>query len=283
MRKIRSLGAMLHSLLVDWFYSPRTIISVVFLTALAYMNARSYVNMLDMAQLYAYPGESIYYFLSSGFGNVTLTSALFLVMMAEVPRRIAFQNVLLIRSSRKKWLSAQLLFCCFAAVLMILFLLLFSMLFSAGGISNGTGWSDLERIAQDPDALYMPQLTSEYIRRLTPVQASFSAFFVLFFFWFTMTLIVLLCTLLGKPSAGIILYISLLVLHVTLLWEALPVWMRYMPANFATLQHVGSSFPEQELQVLPIVFGVYIALDIVLILCMSIKVKKMELFFEERR
>lgn len=59
MRKIRSLGAMLHSLLVDWFYSPRTIISVVFLTALAYMNARSYVNMLDMAQLYAYPGESM--------------------------------------------------------------------------------------------------------------------------------------------------------------------------------------------------------------------------------
>lgn len=282
MRKVRAIGSMLHSLLVDWFYSPRTTISIVILIALAYMNARSYSYMLDGAQLYAYGGESIYYFISSGFGNITLTSALFLIMMAEVPRRIAFQNVLLIRSSRKSWLLSQVVFCCFATILMIIILLLFSMLFSCSSISPGKGWSDLERIAADPDAEWMTQLTSEYIRQITPAQASLVAFLILFFFWFTMTLVILLCTLCGKPNAGMIVYVSLLVLNVTVMWETLPAWMRYMPVNFSTLQDVGSTFPEQELHVIPYVLGVYLFIDVLLILIMDGRIKHMELFFTER-
>lgn len=282
MRKVRAIGSMLHSLLVDWFYSPRTTISIVILIALAYMNARSYSYMLDGAQLYAYGGESIYYFISSGFGNITLTSALFLIMMAEVPRRIAFQNVLLIRSSRKSWLLSQVVFCCFATILMIIILLLFSMLFSCSSISPGKGWSDLERIVADPDAEWMTQLTSEYIRQITPAQASLVAFLILFFFWFTMTLVILLCTLCGKPNAGMIVYVSLLVLNVTVMWETLPAWMRYMPVNFSTLQDVGSTFPEQELHVIPYVLGVYLFIDVLLILIMDGKIKHMELFFTER-
>lgn len=282
MRKIKEMSAMLHSLLVDWFYSPRTIISVIILIALAYMNARSYSNMLENAQLYAYSGESIHYFISNGFGNITLASALFLIMMAEIPHRSAFQNVLLIRSSRRTWLSSQVLFCCFATILMIFILLTFSMLFSCSSISAGTGWSDLERIAADPDTEWMTQLTSEYIRQITPGQASLEAFLILFFFWFTMTLIILLCTLFGKPNAGMVAYVFLLVLHVTVMWEHLPAWMRYMPVNFATMQYIGATFPEYELQAIPYVLGGYMIIDMLLMVVMNIKVKRMELFFVER-
>lgn len=282
MRKINAMRSMLQSLLVDWFFSPRTIISGIVLIALAYMNAQSFSYMLDSAQLYAYPGESVYYYLSSGFGNITLTSALFLIMMAEIPRQIAFQNVLLIRSSRRSWLTAQILFCGFATLLMTGIMLALSMLFSISSISEGSGWSDLERIAADPDAAWLPQLTSEYIRQLTPLQASIVSFLVLFFFWFTMTLIILLCTLLGKPNVGIIVYVSLLVLHVTVLWESLPAWMRYMPVNFSTLQYIGATFPEHELQVIPYTIGVYVLIDLILMLAMNIKVKYMELFYMER-
>lgn len=282
MHKMKAMRSMLQSLLVDWFISPRTIISGIVLIALAYMNARSFSYMLDSAQLYAYPGESIYYYLSSGFGNITLTSALFLIMMAEIPRQIAFQNMLLIRSNRRSWLTAQILFCGFATLLMTGIMLALSMLFSIPSISAGSGWSDLERIAADPDAAWALQLTSEYIWQLTPLQASISSFLILSFFWFTMTLIILFCTLFGKPNVGIIVYVSLLVLHVTVLWESLPAWMHYMPVNFATLQYIGVTFPEQELQVVPYTVGAYVLIDLILMLAMSIKVKHMELFFMER-
>lgn len=282
MRKVRAIGSVLHSQLVDWFYSPRTFISVVILMALAYMNARSYSYMLENTQLYAYWEESIYYFISNGFGNITLTSALFLIMMAEIPRRIAFQNILLLRSSRRTWLSSQIVFCCLATVLMIVMLLIFSMLFSYSSISIGTGWSDLERIAADPDSEWMQQLTSAYIREITPGQASLASFLILFFFWFTMTLVILVCTLWDKPNVGMIAYVTLLVLHVALLWESLPSWMRYMPVNFSTLQYVGSTFPERELQVIPYVISAYLLADVLLILIMNVKVKRMELFFTER-
>lgn len=283
MRKVKSIAAILRSMLADWLYSPRTIISILFLMALAYMNARSYCFSLESNQLYAYPGESIYYYISSGFGNITMTSALFLIMMAEIPRRISFQNVLLIRSDRKTWISAQVMFCCFASLLMIAILLVCSMLFSCAGLSIGTGWSDLERIAADPDAEWLPQLTSEYIRQITPGQASLVSFMVLFSFWFTMTLVILFCTLCGKPNAGLFLYVSLLVLHVTVMWENLPAWMRYMPILFSTQQYLGSTFPDCELQVIPYALCVYFLLDTVLILMMYRKTKYMDLFFEERR
>lgn len=283
MRKIKAHISMLQSLLVDWFHSPRTLISAFFLIALAYMNARSFSYMLETSFLYAYAGETVYYYISNGFGNMTMTSALFLIMMAEIPRRIAFQNVLLVRSSRKSWLASQVMFCCLISVAMICFMLVLSLLFSAASISGGTGWSDLERMAADPDAEWLPQLTNAFIRQITPIQASGLAALILFFFWFTMTLVILLCSLFEKPNAGVMVYVSLLVLHVTIVWEALPSWMRYMPINFSTLISTAANFPEHEFQGIPYVLGVYVLIDLLLILIMAVKVKRMELFFSERR
>lgn len=281
-KTIRSWCAVLRSLLVDWFHSPRTIISIIILVALAYMNARSYSFMLENTQLYAYPLESAYYFLSSGFGNIVLTSALFLIMMAEVPRNISFQNCVLIRSNRRSWLFSQIMFCSFTSIFTILALLLLSMLFSSAEISAGSGWSDLERIAANADAQWEIQLTDEFIRQWSPLCATLVSLAVLFFFWFTMTLVILLFSLCGKPNIGVMIYISLLVLHVTLLWESLPSWMRFMPVNFSTIQYIGSTFPENEIPAILSSIAVYILVDMALIVILNIRVKRMELFFKER-
>lgn len=283
MRKAKTSFFMLQGMIADWLHSPRTVISAVMLLALAYMNARSFAYLLETGALYAYPGETVYHFLATGFGNVSLTSALFLIMMAEIPRHLAFQNMLLIRSSHKAWLASQVLFCCLITAAMIGLMLVLSLLFSFPSLSAGTGWSDLERLAADPDAAWMPQLTSVFIRAIPPWVAALLAFLILFFFWLTMTLVILLCTLLGKPNAGVIVYVSLLVLNVTVAWEALPRWMRTMPIQFSTMAYVGGTFPERELQAVPCVIGAYLLIDLLLILLMHTRIRRMELFFIERR
>ena len=282
MRRAKSLCAMLHGQLTDWFHSPRTIISVIILLALAYMNVRSFAYMLAVNGLYAFAEETAYHYLSSGFGNLALTSALFLIMMAEIPRRTPFQNVLLIRSNRSVWLASQVLFCLLSSVLMIAFMIMFCMVFSAPHISSGHGWSDLERIAADPDAAWMPSFTERYIWSVAPLSAVGAAFLILLFFWFTMALVILLMTLWGKPNVGLIAYVSLLVLHVTVTWEALPPMLRRSPIQFATLSAVAGTFFGREMQSIPYVVLGYLVIDAAFIVIMHHRVCHMELFFADR-
>ncbi|MEF9880499.1 MAG: hypothetical protein RR975_13875, partial [Clostridia bacterium] len=146
-------------------------------------------------------------------------------------------------------------------------------------LAPGSGWSDLERLAANPEAEWMMQLTPEYIRVISPLQASVLAAVVLYSFWFTMTLVILFCTLLGHPNIGLMVYISVLVLQVTVLWEELPPWLRYMPVDFATLTAVGAKFMEHELETAPIVIAVYVGLDLLITGLMYFKTKTMDLFF----
>lgn len=279
MNKISSTFAMLQGQISDWLHSPRTFISGMVILALTYMNARSYAFTLESNELYSYFGEGVFYFLSSGFGNVTLVSALFLVMMAEIPRRTLYQNAMLIRASRLRWLMSQVLFCLATTALMMVLMLVLSMLMTLPALAPGSGWSDLERLAANPEAEWMMQLTPEYIRVISPLQASVLAAVVLYNFWFTMTLVILFCTLLGHPNIGLMVYISVLVLQVTVLWEELPPWLRYMPVDFATLTAVGAKFMEHELETAPIVIAVYVGLDLLITGLMYFKTKTMDLFF----
>lgn len=165
---------------------------------------------------------------------------------------------------------------------MISAMLLLSMLMTLPSITSGYGWSDLERIASNPEKEWGMQLTSEYIRIISPFQASVLAAIILFAFWFTMILVILFCTLMGRPNLGLILYVSILVLHITVLWEELPSWMQYMPANFATLSAIGSRFVEHEMKSISIVIGAYLVLDILIVWLMNQKTKTMDLFFMEK-
>lgn len=279
MSKIRSVLMMLRGHMADWLHSPRTLISGLVVLALTYMNARNYVFLLESNELYSHFGEAVFYYLSSGFGNISLVSALFLVMMSEVPRRTAHQNMMLIRTNRIRWLLSQVLFCLMVTILMMGLMLTLSMTMTWPHLVYGGGWSDLERIAVNPDAEWMVQLAPKYVRSITPFAAASIAAAILFAFWFTMVLVILFFTLAGHPNLGLILYVSLLVLNVTVLWEQLPSWAQNMPVTFATMSSIANKFTDRELSSIPTVLLSYLGADIILIFWMYLKTCRMDMFF----
>lgn len=276
-RRFQASSALLRGQMSDWIHSPRTIIMTVIILLLTYLYANGYKGMLESSNLTSYAGEAFYVYLSSGFGNITLTSALFLIMVSEIPRRIAFQNDMLIRSSRGKWLRSQILFCFVVVVLMIVLMSIFSMALTTPSLSPGTGWSDLDRIAADPDVAFEMQLVPEYIRSIQPWQASLYALAILFAFWFVMVQVILVFSLAGKPNFGLILYVFLLVLHVTIMWERIPGFRS--PANYATLSAVASLYPDEELKKTPIVLAVYAIVSLGLTGLMHLQVRTMDMRF----
>lgn len=278
MRKyIRSQLALLRGQMSDWIHSPRTIIMAILILLFTFMNAKSYNAMLESSHLISYAGEAFYVYLSSGFGSITLTSALLLIMMSEIPRQVSFQSSMLIRSSRSKWLWSQMLFCFTVVALMMMLMLVCSMMLTLPYLSHGSGWSDLDRIAANPDAQWDVQLVPEYIRRISPLQASIYAGLILFAFWFVMFQIILAFSLAGKPNLGLILYVFLLVLHITVMWERIPGFRS--PANFSTIAAVANMYPEYELQAIPTVLFVYAGIALVLITVMHIQVRNKDLQF----
>ncbi len=280
LNKLRATWAMLRGQMSDWFYSPRTIIMGVVILALAYINAKSFEKVMLDYSLTAHFGETVYAYLSSAFGNLTSISAFFLIMVSEIPRRTPIQLNMLIRSNRMKWLRSQLLFCLVVVFLMMLLLTTFSALLTMPYLTVGSGWS---MRSTNPDLSWVPDFVPDYIRLITPFQANILACAVLFAFWFTMLLVILLFSLAGKPNGGLILYVSLLMLSVTLLWEQVPIWIRLIvPTNYATLANIGIVFPQRELSIVPIALGVYAAIDLLLISGMVFIVKRMDLHFTRK-
>ena len=188
-KNARAMVALLRGQMIDWIHSPRTLIMGIIILLLTLLYANGYKVMLQSSDLFSYFGESFYVYLSSGFGNITLTSAMFLIMVSEIPRRIAFQNDMLIRCSRGKWLRSQILFCFLIVSLMLILMTAFCMILTLPSLTSGRGWSDLDRIAADPDAAFQMQLVPEYIRSIPPWQASLLAGANLFAFWFVMVLV----------------------------------------------------------------------------------------------
>ena len=276
-RKCCSCFWLLRGQMSDWLHSSRTWIMGLVLLTLTYLFVSGFKENLRMDRLYAYAGETLYKYLSLGFGNILLSSAMFLIMVSEVPRRIAFQNDMLIRASRAKWLRAQVLFCLAIVACMIALMTIFSMLLTLPVLSPGRGWSDLARIAADPDAMYEPQFVPAYIRAIPPWQASLLSVIILFAFWFTMVLVILMFSLAGKPNHGLMLYVFLLVLDITLMWELIP--GVHLPSHFATLGQISAHFPERELQVAATALCAYAGIDLAMIGVMHLQVRKMDMRF----
>lgn len=282
MRNVKSFLSMLHGQLVDWFYSPRTWFSLAVMLALAYMNAKSFIHMLNTTPLYAHLGECLFYYLDRGIGNSLMTSFQFLVMMSEIPRMASWQNSMLIRGRKGEWLAAQIAYGFLISLCTMLALLLFSALITLPHLTAGSGWSDVERIMANADAMVDLQLTPSFIHAVSPAKACLYAGAVLLLFWFTMAMVILLCTLHGKPTLGIVVFASLLALHITIMWEALPAQLNWMPAHFATTHAIADKFPGRELQATRAVLGAYLGINAVLIVGMRHRVKTMDLFFIER-
>lgn len=268
MRKTKVTLFMLRTHLRDWFTSPRTLLSFFFILVLTWNYAQGYITVLETNQFDAHFGEMVYLFLCLGFGNISVVSLLFLVMFSEVPRRSAYQGLMLVRSSYRVWLLSHVLFCAVITALSILLLLALSMIIVFPSLVPGTGWSDLERIAANPEAEEELQLVAPFVRELSPLQASVTAFLILFAFLFTMVLVILLCTLMGHPNVGVMLYAIVLLLRIILSWEMLTEFHLFMPADYATLMRVAAQFEDNELAAFPKVLAVYAIVDSVLIFTM---------------
>lgn len=278
MRK-KWLRAGLYGHFSMWTHSMRTGLMAVFILLLAFMLARGQAQVLPVYGFErVYLGEMLFVYANSGF-NLTMTSVGFLVMMSELPKRVSYQQYTLIRLSRRKWLTSLIVFTLSAAFVFIVLLAAFSALFSLPFVSLGSGWSDLERLADNPDAVFGAQLVQAYIRELSPAGAFVLAMTVLYLFWATLALIILLFSLMGAPNFGVVFCVSLVMANITILFESLPGAGAVLPTRFATLAAVTGQVFEHRLRYVGWVVLGYIGVDALLIVAMVVRVMHMDLRF----
>ncbi|MEG0901378.1 MAG: hypothetical protein RSG96_04610 [Clostridia bacterium] len=269
-------AACLRAHLSAWFHSPRTFLMGLFILCLTYMLTRSYEHTLLTLGYHAHFMESIFYHLHMGF-NMTMTSAVLLIMVSEVPKRISFQNYMLIRTSRVKWLFSQILFCVAVVLLMLFLITSFSALLTLPYVTPGEGWSDLERLALNKNYLYEQQLVPLYIHSINPLQACLYATAILFFFWLTMVLVILLCSILGQPNLGLILYIFIILSPRSIRYEAFP-WLK-TPMHFSTLGAIAAQFPKHEIAAAFYTVFIFLLIDVTLIAVMILHIGHADLCF----
>lgn len=271
---LRAQGAMILGNFDSWIRSPRTILMLLFTVTASFLTVRSYGIGLRAHGFTMTATEGLAYLLLTGFGKQFLASITFLVMVSELPRRIPFQQYTLIRASRSRWISAQLLYCLLMVVFMIAFMTLVFALFLLPVSSPGSGWSDTLRIAQgmEPEQACI----QEWIRaNFSPIQAVMIAIVPIFLFWFTMVLIILFFSLLGAPIIGLALYSTILFSSIIVLFEDLPGFFR--PMQFSTLLRIVNGYEDQFQARMLTVFGVYVALIGILMAGIFVTTKHAEL------
>lgn len=270
------LSASLYGHFNLWAHSLRTILMAIFILLMNYMLTRSYESGVTMRQWEVHLGETLFAYLDSGF-NLTVTSIALLVMMSELPKRVSYQNYTLMRLSRRRWLVSLIIFCTGMVLIFIMLMIVLSTLFSLTFVTPGDGWSDLERLAKDPKYVDEYQYVAAYIRILTPFTACVLAAVILFFFWLTMAFLILLFSLCGIPNFGVVFCVSLLLLHITLLFESLP--RMKLPVQFATLSAVASQVQEHKFRFIALVIAGYIVGDALLIKLMDVRIQHMDIQF----
>lgn len=261
----------------SWMRSPRTLLMLLFIAAICYLQMCGYKMTLDATGYAVHFGETIFYEYNFGC-NMPMTTALFLIMVSELPRRISFQQYALIRSSRWRWTVAQILYCFMMVVAMLLLIFLFISIFSLPLLTEGSGWSDTERLAQ---GIIQPQeaMIEEYIRnQFSPLQASLLAAIPMFCFWFVMVLLILLCGIWGKPVLGVLVYAFIMLAHLTIYFEYFPIPLS-MPMHFATLTNIVAGHEGKEVDELLSVTGGYMVLLAGIVIAMLASTKRVELNF----
>lgn len=280
-KKRRWLSACLRMHACLWRTSLRTGLMGAFFLCLAYASAMSPRLLLEHTGYEAYHGELVFITIYRGFGVETAALAL-LMVFSEIPRRVAYQQFALQRTSRMKWLASLVLFTALLTALMLAVLTLFSFACTATYASPGSGWSDLVRLAADPDYAYEPALIEPYVvMNMTPLTASLVAMAVVFMFFLTVALALLTFSLFGATDAGVLLLAFLLFLSVTLLYESLPVQIP-MPTQLATLAGIGSVFREHEMHGVAVTCAGYAVADVALMALMAVRVERMDFQFTNK-
>ncbi len=258
----------------SWLHSPRTLFAIVFIVTLSLSEVDiAQTNFASQSVMLSW-GETLFYYFSRGI-NTMMSSSLFLIMADEVPRRFTFQTYALMRTTRVKWLTAQILMCVLLVVIMLALSGGTILLASLGRTAPGGQWSDVALIEQgflmeDQDGVVSAVIRNNF----TPFQATLYAIAPLALFWFSMLLIILLFGLYGRGVLGLTLcMISLFAswIIMTLLWPMLP-----LPIYYATLNNIIANWGVDQL--VPTLVG-YGVVDGILIALMFLRVKSAELKF----
>ena len=274
----KSAAAMAKASLDNWLRSPRTVLFVIFTVAQCYVQSRGFLDMSASRPQPMRYLESLFYLLGTG-GHLTRISLLFLITVSEIPRRIGFQNLMLIRGSRARWLLSQVSYCLWLALLMTALVALLFSVFLLPAAGRGPGFSETALIAADilrPEEALVP----EYVRlHFIPFTACLAALAPLALFWFTMVLLILLCGLMGAPRLGVVLYAFLLVLHMTLLDTSFIPFTLPLPAAYATLLSILSGEPGKEGARLARALAGYTAVIAIFAAALFARVRRADLLF----
>ena len=130
MRKRHTLGATLRGHWSLWVHSPRTVIALAFVAMMTIMFTRAQHLLYEASGYALHLGEMVYASVNQGF-HLLNTSIGFLVMISEIPKRIAWQKYALIRQSRGRWLISLVAFCAMISALFLAAMLLSATLCSA--------------------------------------------------------------------------------------------------------------------------------------------------------
>ena len=237
MNKFLSLFPVVRIQLSDWIHSSRTLISLGIIFLLTYMNSRDLAYTLEYSHLYAHIGEAIVYYLATGFGNFLLVSAIYLVMISEIPRKSSFQYAVLIRTNRKAWYFSQVLSCFFIVLVSVSIILLLSIAFSIPFLTPGKGWSDSERMLKnvESESSFLPS----YITAEPIFSVAFLSGAILYSFWLVMTLSIFIATLCNRATTGLLIFAFILSTKVTILWESISEFSLFFPTDYATLINIS--------------------------------------------
>ena len=86
-----AIRSILSACLSSWAHSPRTLVLLIFIIMLGISEADFAITNFTNQQLQLSSGDVLYYHLAKGF-NTIMSSAMFLIMADELPRKISFQN-----------------------------------------------------------------------------------------------------------------------------------------------------------------------------------------------
>jgi len=273
---LKSTHVMARANFDSWMHSPRTILMLLFVVGLCYVVCGSHIRMLRATTYEVHWDETLFFILSRG-SNITMTSILFLVTVSELPRRMGYQYNMLIRSTRNQWLYSQIFYCLWMTLCMIVLVSVCAAIFIIPGVVPGSGWTDDLRIAQgiiSPDQALVPAFIRE---NYTPLAAYLLALVPMFLFWIAMVFVVLLCSLLGAPILGVLVYALMLVANVVFMVEALGNFP--MPMYYSTLINITAGWPGMEFTKISEALSGYGIAIMALVACMTLRIKWSDLEF----
>lgn len=262
--------AMTMANLETWIHSPRTILMVTFTVMLCYLEVNNMLRMYSRDGFVLNWIETPYVFLQYGI-NILMSSMLIFVMISEIPRLLAYQNYMLIRSDRKRWLTSQILYCLLMLLTITLVIIVCILLFSLGNVAFGLNWSDTVRIAQDGNMEFTAIVPKHVRESFVPLTGILYATAPVFLFWLSMAMIILLSSLLGSQFVGLVICAFIL------LAQFIGSYPFPYPTNFATVAAMNPDEYGPELYRTAIT--VYAGLNVVLITLMYWRISHMDLVF----